>query len=100
MRYDKPFYFVRHIGKTYDADLGEWVQGTSERIKKFANITPMGAERQRVIFGDVSNERLVVRLQRIYLKPYDLLEINGKIYQGDKTHTSSDSLSLVVIEHG
>lgn len=97
MRYNKPFYFVSDVGKHYDAELGEWVHGETSRVKKFADITAMSANRQQVIFGDVSNKRLVVRLQRVYRKPYDLLEIDGKSYQVDNEHVTSDSLSLVVV---
>ena len=100
MRYDKPLYFVSNIDKHYDAELGEWVQGQTSRVKKFANITAMSANRQQVIFGDVSNKRLIVRLQRVYNEPYDLLEIDGKSYQVDTEHVTSDSLSLVVVANG
>ena len=100
MRYDKPIYFVSNVDKHYDAELGEWVQGQTSRVKKFANVTAMSANRQQVIFGDVSNKRLVVRLQRVYSEPYDLLEIDGKSYQVDNEHVTSDSLSLVVIANG
>lgn len=100
MRYDKPIYFVSNVDKHYDAELGEWVQGQTSRVKKFANVTAMSANRQQVIFGDVSNKRIVVRLQRVYREPYDLLEIDGKSYQVDNEHVTSDSLSLVVIANG
>ncbi|CEN29141.1 hypothetical protein [Pseudolactococcus piscium] len=100
MRYDKPIYFVSNVGKHYDVELGEWVQGQTSRIKKFANITAMSENRQQVIFGDVSNKRLIVRLQRVYREPYDLLEIDGKSYQVDNKHVTSDSLSLMVVANG
>ena len=100
MRYDKPIYFVSNVDKHYDAELGEWVHGQTSRVKKFANITAMSANRQQVIFGDVSNKRLIVRLQRVYSEPYDLLEIDGKSYQVDIEHVTSDSLSLVVVANG
>ena len=100
MRYDKPFYFVSNVDKHYDAELGEWVQGQTSRVKKYGNVTAMSANRQQVIFGDVSNKRLIVRLQRVYREPYDLLEIDGKSYQVDAEHVTSDSLSLVVVANG
>ena len=100
MRYDKPIYFVSNIDKHYDVELGEWVQGQTSRVKKFANITAMSESRQQVIFGDISNKRLIVRLQRVYREHYDLLEIDGKSYHADTEHVTSDSLSLVVIANG
>ena len=100
MRYDKPLYFVSNVDKHYDAELGEWVQGQTSRVKKYGNITSMNANRQQVIFGDVSNKRLIVRLQRVYREPYDLLEIDGKSYQVDNEHVTSDSLCLVVVANG
>ncbi|MGC4020249.1 MAG: hypothetical protein QM793_14165 [Muricomes sp.] len=54
MRYDTPIYFVRKTEKKYDPVSGEWKEGVEVRIKKYANVTHMGAERQQAVFGDVS----------------------------------------------
>lgn len=100
MRYNTPIYFVKNIGKHYDAELGVWVQGSDNKALKRANVTDMSATRQSTIFGDVSSSRLVVRLQQAYNDSYDYIEINGKTYQVETKRVPSNSQSLVVIENG
>ena len=47
MRYKNPIYFVKENEKHYDPDTGEWIQGEVVKVKRFANVTHMSAERQQ-----------------------------------------------------
>ncbi len=96
MRYDTPLFFVKEGKKLYDPDVGAWVKGESVRTKKYGNITHMSAERQRVVFGDVKSDRYVIRLQRVYTRAYDFIEIDGKAYTVDMERCPSSKQSLVV----
>lgn len=100
MRYDTPLFFVKETKKQYDPDSGEWSSGELAKEKRWANVTDLSAERQKVLFGDVRPNRFVVRLQRVYTKDYDYIEINGKTYIVDKERCPSDKQSLVVIGNG
>lgn len=100
MRYDTPIFFVKKTDKCYDPEAGEWIQGVTVRVKKYANITHMGAERQQAMFGDVKANRLVVRLQRVYSEAYDLIEICGKAYHTDTERLPGGTQSLVVMQNG
>ena len=77
MRFDTSIYFVSTSGKHYDLVAGEWIVGQPEKVKRYANVTHMGAQRQQAVFGDVQADRLVVRLQRAYTVAYDHVEIAG-----------------------
>lgn len=100
MRYNTPVFFVKEESKRYDPDAGEWLGGSIDRRKKYANVTHMGAERQQVAFGDVRADRFIVRLQRAYTKAYDCIEFDGKRYSVDVERCPSDKRSLVVAENG
>lgn len=100
MRYDTPLYFVSEGSKKYDPDTGKYIISDPIKTKKYANVTDMGAERQQVVFGDVSSKRKVVRLQRAYISLYDYIEINGSKYYVNSENVPSDKQSLVVIRNG
>ena len=100
MRFDTSIYFVSTSGKHYDPVAGEWIVGQPEKVKRYANVTHMGAQRQQAVFGDVQADRLVVRLQRAYTVAYDHVEIAGKSYQVEKDKMPSDKEVLVVVRYG
>lgn len=99
MRYNNPIYFVKQGKKEYDPDTGEWIQGEVVKVKRFANVTHMSAERQQAIFGDVKANRFILRLQRPYKAAYDFIELDGKRCTVDTERCPSDKQSLVVIEN-
>lgn len=100
MRYDTPVIFVKDTGKRYDPDSGEWIKGEPVRVKKYANVTHMGVERQQAVFGDVRADRFILRLQRVYRQPYDFIELDGKRCAVDTERCPSDRQGLVVIRNG
>ena len=98
MRYGTPVIFVKENEKHYDPDSGE-IKSETVRVKKYANVTHMSAERQQAVFGDVRSNRLIVRLQRAYRSAYDYVELNGKRCTVDTERCPSDKQSLVVIQN-
>ena len=99
MRYGTPVVFVRENEKHYDPDSGEWTKSETVRVKKYANVTHMSAERQQAVFGDVRSNRFIVRLQRAYRPSYDYVELNGKRCTVESERCPSDKQSLVVIQY-
>lgn len=99
MRYDTPVIFVKENEKHYDPDSGMWIGDETVRIKKYANVTHMGAERQQAVFGDVKANRYIVRLQRAYTDDYDYIELNGKRCTVDTERCPNNKQSLVVIQN-
>lgn len=100
MRYATPIFFVSEGKKQYDPDSGSWLDGEIVKVQKRANVTHMGAERQKVVFGDVKLNRYVVRLQRAHTNSYDYIEIAGEKFTVDTERCPSDKRSLVVIRNG
>ncbi|GAA3251640.1 Phage protein [Lactococcus lactis subsp. lactis] len=81
MRYDKKIIFVTETGGGYDPELGEHIEPTIVKTKKMANITDLGTERSKVLFGDVKQGAKVVRLLRPYLKNWDFVLIGNDKYK-------------------
>lgn len=81
MRYDKKIIFVVENGGGYDPEIGEHVEPIVHQTVKMANITDLGTERSKVLFGDIKQGAKVVRLMRPYLKNWDHAFINDVKYK-------------------
>lgn len=81
MRYDKKIIFVIETEGGYDPDLGEHIEPTIDKVEKMANITDLGTERSKVLFGDIKQGAKVVRLMRPYLKNWDYAFIDDVKYK-------------------
>lgn len=81
MRYDKKIVFVIETGGEYDPELGEHIEPAIVKTEKMANITDLGTERSKVLFGDVKQGAKVVRLLRPYLKKWDYALIGNDKYK-------------------
>lgn len=100
MRYSTRVYFISKPNPEYDPDTGEWSSPETKESMRWANVTDMGAERKQKIFGDVSEKRKVIRMQRPYSGEYDSIRIDGAdgTYHSDTEHLPSERHSLVVIK--
>ncbi len=79
MRYDTKVTFVIEKDEYYDHVLGEYVDGTKEETKLRANVTDLGTDRSKVLFGDIKQGAKVVRLLRPYTKKWDYVLIYNKL---------------------
>lgn len=100
MRYNTPLFFVCAGKKEYDPDAGEWKAEAESRVKRWANVTHMSAERQQAVFGDIRSDRYVIRLRRPFKGTFDAIEIDGVRYLADTERYPSDRQSLVVVKNG
>lgn len=79
MRYDTKVTFVVEKDEYYDPVLGEYVDGTKEETNLRANVTDLGTDRSKVLFGDIKQGAKVVRLLRPYTKKWDYVLIYNKL---------------------
>ncbi|MGG5323829.1 hypothetical protein IGJ83_001212 [Enterococcus pernyi] len=79
MRYDTEVTFV--IGKNgyYDPELGEHVEPTLVETVKLANVTDLGTDRSKALFGDIKQGAKVIRLLRPYTREWDYVLIFNKL---------------------
>ncbi|HIB1900877.1 TPA: hypothetical protein ACWWDF_003191, partial [Enterococcus faecium] len=79
MRYDTEVIFVIEKGGYYDPELGEHVNPTLEETIKLVNVTDLGTDRSKVLFGDIEQGAKVIRLLRPYTKEWDYILIFNKL---------------------
>lgn len=72
------------LGKMeYDYATGDHVQGESSIDEVYAYVSDTGTERMSVLYAGIKENALTVRLNQLYRKPFDHVEINGKQYTLD-----------------
>lgn len=79
MRYDTEVNFVVEKDEYYDPVLSIHVDGTKEETKLRANVTDLGTDRSKVLFGDIKQGAKVIRLLRPYTKKWDYVLIYNKL---------------------
>lgn len=83
MRFDTPVYF-QTIESTYDPATGNYGEDTITEVKKNASVSDTGDEVLRLIYGELKQDSLVIRLQNHYTAPFDRIRIGNKKYAVDK----------------
>lgn len=83
MRFDTPIYFRRVIAGAYDADSGDYASDDVEEVKRFASVTNSGTDTMRLIYGELKQGAVTVRIQGRYIEPFDSIRIGERIYKAD-----------------
>lgn len=79
MRFDTPIYFQRITQGEYDETTGNYAPDKIAEEKRFAAITDSSAETIKLVYGDLKQGALTIRLQGHYTKPFDCIRIgDGK----------------------
>lgn len=80
MRYASPIYFIKNAEPVRLSN-GDWREGLESETLKFANISDMGDETKMNVFGNVTTQGLVIRIQNDYTDDFNHIEYNGKNYR-------------------
>lgn len=83
MRFDTPVYFQLVKQGRYDVSTGNYGEYIIEETKRCADVTDAGAEILNLIYGEVKQGAVVIRLQNHYDKPFDRIRIGGKVFRAD-----------------
>lgn len=99
MRLDTDVVFVKKgEGSHYDTDIGEVVETPPDEKIVSANVTDLGIERSMKLFGDVKEQRLVIRLLKPYTGLFDYIRINSKTYKPTTMREPLSRYSIFVDE--
>ena len=87
MRYDQRIYFVKEGEDEYDYATGDYV--TTEPVKReaWANVSDTGTERMQLIYGNLKQGAITVRIQGKYEEAFDYIEVENKKYNVDAFRT-------------
>lgn len=98
MRYDTPIYFQRIARGAYNADTGNYEIDTVHETLRYAAVTTSGSEIVSLIYGELKQGSLTVRLQRHYNDTFDRIRIGGKVYRADMSRKLRNGHTFVLSE--
>lgn len=83
MRFDTPVFFQKITPGDYDPDSGSYGQDAIEEDKCWADVTSAGEDTLKMVYGEVRQGSLVIRLQVHYSRPFDRIRIGEGLYKVD-----------------
>ena len=98
MRFDTPVYFQRVTPGAYDPATGDYAPDSTEESMRMASVTSTGIQTVQILFGELKEGCLTVRLQNRYDEPFDRIRIGEKVYQVDMARPLRVKETFVVSE--
>lgn len=97
MRFDTPVYFQR-IKSEYIAETGNYSNTTATEEVRYASVTNAGEETLRLVYGELKQGCLTIRLQNAYNKPFDRIRIGDRYYKADRVRNLRTKQTFIVSE--
>ena len=98
MRYDTPVYFQRITPGEYDAATGDYKTDTVTEVCKWASVTSSGIETLQLVYGELKQGSMTIRLQGVYAAPFNRIRIGEKVYRVDFSRSLRSKQTFVVSE--
>jgi len=83
MRCDTPIYFQKATQGKYDPTTANYGPDTIEETEVYADVTDAGADTLKLIYGELRQGALVIRLQNHYDKTFNRIRVGDKRYRVD-----------------
>ena len=83
MRFDTPVYFQRIEAGEYDTNTGNYIGAKPIEEKVYADVTESATETLQLIYGEIKQGVLTIRLQQPYIGPIDSIRVGEKKYRVD-----------------
>lgn len=88
MRYNIPVYF-QHIKSEFDSTTGNTGISILSEDRRNAAITDTGTDTLQLLYGNIKQRALTIRLQRPYDAAFDRIRIGDKLYRADRSRLSN-----------
>ncbi len=98
MRYDTPVYFQRIVRGEYNPGTGNYGPNTVTEVKQYASVTNTGRDTLNLIYGELKQGSLTIRLQNHYSAPFDRIRVGGKSYRVDWSRSLRVKSTFIVSE--
>lgn len=98
MRFDTPVYFQKITPGAYDAATGNYGADVIAEEKRWASVTNTGTETLNLVYGELRQGVVTVRLQNHYSAPFDRLRIGEQVYRVDQARPLRLKYTLVCSE--
>ena len=83
MRFDTPIYLQSVKQGDYDESTGNYKEDIITEDKIYASVTDSRTELLKLIYGEIKQGCVTVRLQNHYNKPFNRIRIGDVIYSVD-----------------
>lgn len=80
MRYDAEVNFIKDGSKTYDETTGNTITLPGTKVAKWVNVSDLGENRKKMLFGNLNVKAKVIRVQGVYTDKFDSLELGTSKY--------------------
>ena len=98
MRFDKEIYMQSVPKRTYDELSGDYREEKAKEVKLYADVTDAKSETLNLMYGQLKEGVLVIRLQQHYTAPFEFIRIGSKRYKVDYERKLRRMHVLVVSE--
>lgn len=98
MRFDTPVYFQSIKQGKYNADTGNYEVDEITEVKCYAAVTASKLETLNLVYGELKQDSLTVRLQMPYKNSFERIRIGSKLYRVDFSRQLRCKYILVVSE--
>ena len=85
MRYDTPIYFRKTVSGAYNPDTANYAEDTPIEDKQYASVTDTGIKTLKLVYNELKQGSLTIRLQVPYTKEFETIRVGEKIYKSDFT---------------
>lgn len=98
MRFDTPIYFQLKKSGAYNPNTGDYEPDSFVETEKLASVTNSGTATLTLVYGELRQGSLTIRLQNHYNEPFDRIRIGEKLYRVDMARKLETKHSFVVSE--
>ncbi len=98
MRFNTPIYFQLTKPGEYDPNTGNYEDDSFVETLRFASVTNSGIETLNLLYGELKQGTLTIRLQNHYEEPFDRIRIGDKVYRVDMSRKLNTKHSFIVSE--
>lgn len=98
MRFDTPVFFQTMETGAYNPETGDYAPDTTIEEKRYASVTNTGTDTLNLVYGEIKQNSLVIRLQTPVFDPFDRIRIGDKVYRVDMSRKLRNFQTFVVSE--
>ena len=98
MRFDIPIYLQNTQPGAYNPETGNHEHETVTETKRYASVTNAGTETLNLVYGELRQGCLTVRIQAHYTTDFDRIRIGNKVYRVDLLRKLRNFTTMVVSE--
>lgn len=98
MRFDTPIYFQLVQQGAYNENTGDYDKDIVTEELKYAAVSTTGINTLKIMYGEIKEGCLTIRLLRPYNKNFDRIRIGKKLYKVDTRKPLKNKEVFIVSE--